>query len=51
MTEKPDDIDLFLDHWIIIRPDGTPILNGRVEEFEEGLRTFIRENKEENYEC
>ena len=33
-----DDIGLFLDHWIIVRKDGTPVLNGTPEEFEKQLR-------------
>lgn len=38
-----DDIFWFVDHWIIVRKDGTPILNGTPEEFTESLRTFISE--------
>lgn len=40
---KQDDIFFFLDHWIIVRKDGTPILNGTPEAFTESLRTFISE--------
>ena len=36
-----DDIFLFLDHWVIVRPDGNPILNGTPEQFEEALRRLI----------
>ena len=28
------DLELFLDHWIIVREDGLPILNGKPEDFE-----------------
>ena len=38
---KPDELSLLLDHWIIIRPDGTPVLNGNPEDFEVALRTLI----------
>lgn len=37
-----DDIERFTDHWIIVRKDGTPILNGTPEQFETALRAFIR---------
>ena len=36
-----DDLYWFLDHWIIVRPDGTPVLNGTPEAFESALRTVI----------
>jgi len=36
-----DDLGLFLDHWIIVRKDGTPILNGTPEQFEEALRKLM----------
>lgn len=36
-----DDIDLLLDHYIIVRKDGTPVLNGKPEEFEKVLRELI----------
>jgi hypothetical protein len=36
-----DDIYWFLDHWVIVREDGTPILNGTPEEFEKQLRELI----------
>lgn len=38
-----DDIYWFLDHWVIVRKDGTPILNGTPEQFEEALRKLITE--------
>lgn len=38
-----DHIFWFVDHWIIVRKDGTPILNGTPEAFTESLRTFISE--------
>jgi len=37
-----DDLDLFLDHWIISRQDGSHIVNGKFEDFEKDLRDFIR---------
>tara|TARA_B100000085_G_C18376173_1_gene444399 strand:+ start:406 stop:624 length:219 start_codon:yes stop_codon:yes gene_type:complete len=37
----PDDIDLLLDHYIIVRKDGTAVLNGKPEEFEKVLRELI----------
>lgn len=36
-----DDIYWFLDHWVIVRKDGTPVLNGTPEEFEKQLRELI----------
>ena len=30
---KPDELSLLLDHWIIVRKDGTPVLNGKPEDF------------------
>lgn len=36
-----DDLGNFLDHWIIVRTDGLPILNGTPEEFEKQLRDLI----------
>lgn len=41
-----DDIDILLDHWIIVRSDGLPILNGTPEEFEEALRRVVVSNDE-----
>lgn len=41
MTEK-DDLFWFLDHWIIVRSDGTPILNGTPEAFEKALRELLQ---------
>jgi hypothetical protein len=41
MSEKPDDLSLLLDHWIIVRKDGTPVLNGTPEKFEKELREFL----------
>ncbi len=37
------DIDLFLDHWIIIRKDGTPVLNGNPEVFKAVLKEVSAE--------
>jgi len=37
-----DDLDLFLDHWIISRQDGSHILNGQFEDFAKELRDFIK---------
>ena len=36
-----DDISLFADHWVIVRSDGTPILNGTPEQFESSLRELV----------
>lgn len=41
MNKKPDDLSLLLDHWIIVRSDGTPILNGTPEDFEQDLRVLF----------
>ncbi len=41
------DIDLFLDHWIIIRKDGTPVLNGNPEVFEAALKELSDERAKE----
>jgi hypothetical protein len=41
MPKKPDDLSLLLDHWIIVRKDGTPVLNGTPEKFEKELREFL----------
>tara|TARA_B100001093_G_scaffold40601_1_gene34513 strand:+ start:250 stop:432 length:183 start_codon:yes stop_codon:yes gene_type:complete len=37
MTE----LESFLDHWIIHRPDGSAILNGKPEDFAQGLKEVI----------
>ena len=42
----PDDIDIFVDHWIIVRKDGTPVLNGREEDFEQSLRRLISKERQ-----
>lgn len=42
----PDDIDFFLDHWIIVRKDGTPVLNGKEQEFEQALRRLISKERQ-----
>lgn len=34
-------LEIFLDHWIIHRPDGSAILNGRPEDFAQGLREVM----------
>ena len=36
-----DDIYLFLDRWVIVRPDGTPVLNGNPEQFEKSMRELF----------
>ena len=36
-----EDLHWFLDHWVIVREDGTPVLNGTPEEFEKQLRELI----------
>lgn len=41
MPKKPDDLSRLLEQWIIVRPDGTPILNGTPEDFEQVLRDFL----------
>ena len=43
---SPDDIDMFLDHWIIVRGDGTPVLNGKDSEFEQALRRLISKERQ-----
>ena len=40
-TWTKDDLFWFLDHWIIVRSDGTPILNGTPEDFEKALRELM----------
>lgn len=35
------DLELFLDHWIIVRTDGLPILNGTPEDFELALKELV----------
>ena len=37
-----DDIYWFVDHWVIVRDDGTHVLNGTPEQLEDALRTLIR---------
>ena len=34
-------LEIFLDHWIIHRPDGSAILNGKPEDFAQGLKEVI----------
>ncbi len=34
-------LEIFLDHWIIHRSDGSAILNGRPEDFAQGLREVM----------
>ena len=46
LLHKMDDVDFFIDHWIIVRKDGTPILNGREEEFEKSLRALINKERQ-----
>ena len=36
-----NNIHWFVDHWIIVRPDGTRLLNGNEEEFEAALKEFV----------
>ena len=36
-----EDLHWFLDHWVVVREDGTPVLNGTPEEFEKQLRELI----------
>ena len=40
---RPDerDLNLFLDHWLIVRKDGDTVLNGTAEDFEQGLRKLV----------
>ena len=35
------DVFYFIDRWIIVRDDGTPVLNGKVADFEEALKEFV----------
>ena len=37
-----DDLDLFLDNWIIYRQDGSHILNGQFEDFAKERRDVIK---------
>lgn len=37
-----DDLGLFLDHWLIVRKDGTTVLNGTPEDFEQALRKLVQ---------
>ena len=39
-----DDLHFFLDHWILVQRDGTPVLNGTPEKFEEELRKLLSES-------
>lgn len=41
-----DDIYRFLDHWVIVRTDGVPVLNGTPEQFEDALRKLIRDQQD-----
>tara|TARA_B100001248_G_scaffold261485_1_gene252841 strand:+ start:1350 stop:1550 length:201 start_codon:yes stop_codon:yes gene_type:complete len=34
-------LEIFLDNWIIHRPDGSAILNGKPEDFAQGLKEVI----------
>ena len=34
-------LEIFLDHWIIHRPDGSAIINGKTEDFAQGLKEVI----------
>ena len=34
-------LEIFLDHWIIHRPDGSTILNVKPEDFAQGLKEVI----------
>ena len=34
-------LELFLDHWIIYRKDGSAILNGNGDDFAKGLKEII----------
>ena len=40
-----DDVYWFLDHWIIVQKDGTPVLNGSPEDFEKELRGLMENNR------
>ena len=44
-----DDLSLFLDHWVIVQRDGTPILNGTPEQFESDLRELLLNLNEEGF--
>jgi len=44
-----DDIAIFADHWVIVRKDGTPVLNGSPEDFELSLRVLIDRLRGESY--
>lgn len=34
-------LDIFLDHWMIRRNDGTTILNGNSDDFAKGLKEIV----------
>ena len=36
-----NDISIFADSWVIVRRDGTPVLNGTPEQFEQSLRELV----------
>lgn len=39
------DLQIFLDHWIIYRSDGSYILNGKYEDFYQGLENLLKINE------
>ena len=41
------DVFYFIDHWIIVRDDGTPVLNGKIEEFEAALKGFVNDYRKD----
>ena len=41
----PDEIEWFIDHWVYIL-GGVPVINGKLDDFEMGLRDFIRMREE-----
>lgn len=43
-----DAVGWFVDYWVIVRNDGTPVLNGTPEAFEEALRVFVQDRINES---
>ncbi len=44
-----DEIDLFLDYWILYRKEypNMPVINGQQKDFEKALRELVNSNKKE----
>lgn len=46
------DLQLFLDHWLIYRKDGSHVLNGKYSDFYKELKSFIQRDysQEDNWD-